>query len=321
MRLSQNFSFWERNLRFRILGILLGLFLLYPAFTAKALDWPSSGGIASNFGFNLGGRPAVGVSFETEEPVRAAEAGELLFFRSGEDTASRLPSPMGTWLALDHGDGFISIYSHFDESTLNQAANSAGIGLSATQVDRNAIIARVGSGGQSASGGFFFAIFDRRERRWVNPAMIIAPLPDTRPPQIVSIALIAEDGRRTGLFPRSGAQAGSIQGRISQGRYRIAVEATDTRIEANEKELAPHRILCLVNGAGAGALNFETYSARDGVLMVDRNGLTPVEKIYAPHPAFDVGDVWLTRGQTTLEVIVQDIAGNERSAAIRFTVE
>jgi outer membrane usher protein FimD/PapC len=55
--------------------------------------------------------------------------------------------------------------------------------------------------------------------------------------------------------------------------------------------------------------------------MVDRNGLTPVNKVYAPYPAFEVGDVWLTRGQATLEVIVQDIAGNERSAAVRFTVE
>jgi hypothetical protein len=273
--------------------------------------------MVSNFGFNLDGRPAVGVSFETEEPVRAAEAGEVFFVRSGEDTASRLPSPMGNWLALDHGDGLISIYSRFDESSGRPAAGSSA------QVDRNAIIARAGSSGWSAARGFFFAIFDRRERRWVNPAMIIAPLPDTRPPQIVSVSLIAEDGRSIVLSrpPRTGAQTGAVQGRISQGRYRIAVEASDTRLEAGERELAPHRILCLVNGAETGALNFETYSARDGALMVDRNGLTPVSKVYAPYPAFDVGDVWLTRGQATLEVIVQDITGNERSAAVRFTVE
>jgi hypothetical protein len=306
-------------------GIFLALFLFLPEpFTVNALDWPSSGGsIVSNFGFNLNGRPAVGVSFENEEPVRAAEAGELFFFRSSDDTASRLPSPMGNWLALDHGDGLISIYSRFDESSESQAGGSAGTVLSTAQVDRNAIIARGGSGGPSALKGFFFAIFDRRERRWVNPSMIIAPLPDTRPPQIVSVTLITEEGGHIGLLrsPRTGAQTGAVPGRISQGRYRIAVEATDTRLEAGEKELAPHRILCLVNGVETGALNFETYSARDGVLMVDRNGLAPVEKVYAPYPAFEVGDVWLTRGQATLEVIVQDIAGNERSAAVRFTVE
>jgi hypothetical protein len=279
--------------------------------------------MVSNFGLNLDGRPAVGVSFETEEPVRAAEAGEIFFSHSSDNTASRLPSPMGSWLALDHGDGLISVYSRFDETSGGQEAVSRGPDLSTAQVDRNAIIARAGSSGWSAFRGFFFAIFDRRERRWVNPAMIIAPLPDTHPPQIVSVTLIAEDGRQISLsrLPRAGVQTGAVQGRISQGRYRIAVEATDTRLEAGEKELAPHRILCLVNGVETGALNFETYSARDGVLMVDRNGLTPVEKVYAPYPAFEVGNVWLTRGQATLEVIVQDIAGNERSSAVRFTVE
>jgi hypothetical protein len=304
-------------------GILLGAFLLCPEpFAAKALDWPSPGGnMARNFGFNLDGRPAVGVSFETEEPVRAAEAGELFFSRSSDDTASRMPSPMGSWLALDHGDGLISIYSRFDE--IAGGRDAVSMGSPPAQVDRNAIIARAGSGGWSAFKGFFFAIFDRRERRWVNPAMIIAPLPDTRPPQIISVTLIAEDGRATGLLrlPRTGAQAAAAPGRINQGRSHIAVEAADTRLEAGEKELAPHRILCLVNGVETGALNFETYSARDGVLMVDRNGLTPVEEVYAPYPAFDIGSVWLTRGQATLEVIVQDISGNERSAAVRFTVE
>jgi hypothetical protein len=306
------------------MGILLGVSLLCPEpFTAGTLDWPSSGeSMVSNFGYNLAGRPAVGVSFETGEPVRAADVGEVFFFRSGEDTASRLPSPMGNWLALDHGDGLISIYSRFGETSGSQAGGSAGTDLSVTQVDRNAIIAR-GAGGQSSSKGFFFAIFDRRERRWVNPSMVIAPLPDTRPPQILSVTLTAGDGRRIGLLrlPRSGVPAAAVQGRLSQGRYRIAVEAADTRLGEGEKELAPHRILCLVNGVETGALGFETYSARDGVLMVDRKGLTPVSEVYGPYPAFDIGDLWLTRGQATLEVIVQDIAGNERSATMRFTVE
>jgi hypothetical protein len=309
----------------RRIGILLGVFLLCPEpFTAKTLDWPSSGeSIVSNFGYNLAGRPAVGVSFETNEPVRAADVGEVFFFRSGEDTASRLPFSMGNWLALDHGDGLISIYSRFEKTSEGQAGSFTGVDLSTVQVDRNAIIARAGNSGPSTFKGFSFAIFDRRERRWVNPSMVIAPLPDTRPPQIISVTLIAEDGRHISLLrlPRSGVQAAAVQGRISQGRYRIAVEATDTRLEAGEKELAPHRILCLVNGVEAGALNFETYSARDGVLMVDRKGLTPVSEVYEPYPAFNIGDVWLTRGQATLEVIVQDIAGNERSATIRFTVE
>jgi hypothetical protein len=142
--------------------------------------------------------------------------------------------------------------------------------------------------------------------------MIITPFPDTRPPQILSILLKAQDG--TLINP---SQTRSI----SQGRYSISVAASDTLLGPGENALAPHRIVCSVNGAEIGSLNFETYSARDGVLMVHRNGLVPVRQVYAPFPAFEVGEVWFTRGQATLEIIAQDIAGNERNALSRLLVE
>jgi hypothetical protein len=108
---------------------------------------------------------------------------------------------------------------------------------------------------------------------------------------------------------------------ISQGRYTISVNASDTRLDVRENPLAPYRIVCSVNGLEIGVLNFETFSARDGVLMAYRNGLAPVKQVYAPAPAFEVGDVWFTRGQATLEVIAQDIAGNSRSSTFRLQVE
>ncbi|GHT92029.1 hypothetical protein FACS1894140_3470 [Spirochaetia bacterium] len=142
--------------------------------------------------------------------------------------------------------------------------------------------------------------------------MIITPFPDTRPPQIQSIMLKNQDGR---LINPNQVRS------ISQGRYSIFVAATDTRLNPGEPSLAPHRIVCSVNGAEIGALNFETYSARDGVLMAYRNGLTPVKQVYAPYPAFEVGEVWFTRGQATLEIIARDITGNERSVSSRLLVE
>jgi hypothetical protein len=55
--------------------------------------------------------------------------------------------------------------------------------------------------------------------------------------------------------------------------------------------------------------------------MVYRNGLAPVRQIYAPFPAVEVGEAWFTRGQATLEVIVQDVTGNARSVVSRLAVE
>jgi hypothetical protein len=89
---------------------------------------------------------------------------------------------------------------------------------------------------------------------------------------------------------------------------------------ARDNPLAPQRIVCSINGAEAGSLNFEAVSARDGVLMVYRNGLVPAKQIYSDFPAFEAADVFLNRGQAALEVIVQDVAGNSRSAVSRMIV-
>jgi hypothetical protein len=245
----------------------------------------------------------LGVSFESEGSVHAADRGELIFSRYGDNTASRLPSPLGAWIALDHGEGLISIYSRLEDTQVQDLPEV---------LEKGTVLGKAGRSGWSEQRGFHFSLFDRKERCWVNPSMIITPLPDTRPPMIQSVVLRDEAGRS--IDPN---QISSI----SQSRYRICVTATDTRIGPSESPLAPHRLLCTVNGSEIGVLAFETYSARDGVLMVYRNGLVPVQQVYAPAPGFEVGEVWVNRGQVRLEIIAQDILGNSQSAVYRLTVE
>jgi hypothetical protein len=266
-----------------------------------AMDWPLPDAVMiRNFAFNDRGRPVMGTVFEGEGPVLAAEAGELIFSRRGGETASRLPAPLGAWTALDHGDGLISIYSRHEDggSVPHRAA-------------RGDPIAAAGISGWSGRDGLYFILYDRRERRWVNPSMIITPFPDTRQPQILAVDLRNDQGV---LVPRG-------QARISQGRYTVLVAAADTMINPQGTTLAPHRIVCSVNGNEIGSLLFETISARNGTLMVYRSGLEPAAQVYAPFPAFEIGEAFLTRGQASLEIVVQDIAGNARNVLSRLTVE
>jgi murein DD-endopeptidase MepM/ murein hydrolase activator NlpD len=269
-----------------------------------AMDWPlPDAAMVRNFGFNDRGRPALGTVFEGEGEVLAADEGELIFSCSGKETASRFPSPLGAWAAVDHGDGLVSIYGRLgDESGSRQM----------TRAYRGVPIATAGSSGWSGRNGFYFLLYDRKERRWVNASMVITPFPDTVPPQIQGIQLRNADGRLL-----EGTQ---LRG-VSQGRYTIVVNAVDTLLEPRGVPLAPHRIVCSVNGEEAGSLSFETISARDGVLMINRNGLIPAPRVYAHYPAFEAGEVNLSRGQAILEVIVQDITGNSRSALLRMIVE
>jgi hypothetical protein len=282
------------------LGIItfLGITCLYP------MDWPSQEArITRNFGWNDEGRPSLGNVFLAEGPIRAADKGELIFYHSPSNTASVLPSPLGSWIALEHGDGIIGIYSRFGDITDPSFPDV---------IDKDVVIASAGQSGWTNQGGFYFSLFDRRERRWVNPSTIIAPLEDTIPPQIQSVLLKNDRNNRLDL-----SQVKTIR----QGRYTILVAASDTRLNPNEIPLAPYRIVCSVNGIEIGVLTFETFSTRDGVLMVYRNSLVPVRQVYSSEPAFEIGEAEFIRGQATLTVIVQDITGNVRNNAYRFLVE
>ena len=267
-----------------------------------SMDWPSPTAlITRNFGWNDGGLPQLGISFADEGALAAAEEGELLYRRLEGDTASRLPSPLGSWAALDHGDGIISIYGRFDDKPDGAIPDRA---------ERGRVLGEAGISGWSSRKGFYFQLFDRKERRWINPSIIITPLEDTRLPAIIQVRL--RDAQGEFIDP-------SQTRNISQGRYIVSVDAV-TR-SPNEGPLAPYRIICSLNGSETGVLNFETFSARDGALMVYRNGLVPVRQVYAPVPGYEIADVWLTRGQTTLEIIAQDMAGNTRNVVYRLTVE
>jgi hypothetical protein len=262
-----------------------------------AMDWPSEGAaLIRNFGSNDRGRPVLGMVFSGNTEVLAAESGEVIFSRGRDDAASRLPSPFGAWTAVDHGDGLISIYSRYSDE-----------GRTFTQVEKQQPIAASGTSGWSAQNGFYFLVYDRRERRWINPAMVITPLRDIRPLQILSVEL-------------RNAQGVPVQPwNLSQGRYTVQVNASGIPLYRGSI-LAPQRIVCSVNGAEAGSLNFEAVSARDGVLMVYRNGLVPAKQVYANFPSFETAEVFLNRGQASMEIIVQDIAGNSRSYFNRMIV-
>jgi hypothetical protein len=282
-------------------GIIPAAAFFALATLVSGMDWPSRDALMSrNFGWNDRGRPVKGVSFETEGPVRAADAGEILFFNDPESAASRIPSPLGAWIALDHGDGLVSIYSRLDGTRLPE---------SLSLVEKDTIIASAERTGRT--GGFSFGIFDRRERRWVNPAIIVTPLPDTQAPAILSAMLRNNDGLINLAQTRT----------ISRGRYTVAVEVTDTREGNGDRPLAPFRIGCSVNGVELASLSFETFSVRDGIAIAYRNSLAPARQVYAAYPGYEIGDIAFTQGRVTLEITALDSAQNQRSVTYQLQVE
>jgi hypothetical protein len=286
-------------------GFIFGIFYV------EAMGWPSLNAVlVRNFGANENRKPVLGMVFAGETEVIAAESGEVIFSRGGNNSqlcfaASRLPSPLGAWTAIDHEDGLISIYSRYKYEPDHLIANL-------TQIEKEQPIASSGISGWSNQEGFYFKIFDRQERCWINPAMIITPMQETTPPRIISVELRDTQGLITSSR------------NLTQGRYTVVVNAAGGTGRISEGisagQFAPHRIVCSVNGVEVGSLNFESAFARDGVLMVSRNGLVAARQVYSNYPAFEVSEVFLTRGQVNLEIIVQDITGASRSIINRFDV-
>lgn len=265
--------------------------------SAFAIDWPSDEAVmVSNFGKSDGGRPVLGDTFRADGPLAAIENGEIIYSRGVAASASRFPSPLGNMLVVDHGDGLLSIYSRVEHLRTEPEK----------LVEAGTVIAVSGISGWSKTGGFYLSIFDRKERRWVNPSLIIYAIPDTRPPLIRSVKLKNSANQIIDL---------ATTRTVRQGAYTILVHADVPRIQAQEPPLMPLRIICSVNGIEADYLVFETFSARDGALMMFRNGLVPTSQIYTYDPAVETGEVFFNRGQVTLEIIVQSSMALSTSAA------
>jgi hypothetical protein len=273
------------------------------AFFAFALEWPSENGIlVSNFGLNEQGTVVQENTFRASGPIYPSDIGELVFYQDSSNSASRFPSPLGSWTALDHGDNIIGIYSRFEDRK--------GVPVT-TIVERETIIGQAGKSGWTDEEGFSFAFFDRKERRWINPSIVISPLNDDRPPVI----------RQVELRGVSGVSINPAQTRnIAQGAYSVYVDAYDT-ISASGETLAPNRIICTVNGSEVEELKFEFTVAKNGKRMVYRNGLVPAERVYYSWPGYEAGNVRFSRGQVTLVIEVRDIAENSRSVTYRLNIE
>jgi hypothetical protein len=284
--------------------VCMGAFV-FGAASAGALDWPSrQAAVVSNFGSNNKGRAQLGDSFNAAGPVTAVGEGELVIASVESSPATRLPATFGAWLAFDHGDGLLSIYARVEDFDIDRIPK---------KIEQDIVVANCGTTGWSEKQGFYLSFYDRKERRWVNPSLVIPPREDTRRPVIQSVKLTGGPG--------GAAVDPAAVHVLKQGHYVINVQAFDTRLSPQENPLSPFRIICLVNGVETGNFACDTFSARDGMLMAYRGALTHVKQIFAPYPAVEAGEVNFSRGQVNLEIIAQDSNGNTNNALYHLFVE
>jgi hypothetical protein len=272
---------------------------------AAAMDWPlSPPRLAATFGTFAKGRLIAGIALSAEDGlVHAAEDGELSFAMDENGHRGSLPSPLGSFVVMEHQRGMAAVYSHLAPGSLASATRAA---------KKGDVLGKAGSSGWIEGSGMLFQVFDRRAASWVNPLLVLPPLADDKPPVIRSLALTRGDR----VFVLGEAQS------LPQGTYKVSVEVADPADSSwTAAPLAPYVIRLSIDGVEEEKDIFDVIRGVDGELRLFALSPIPAGELRTKEGRYALGDRLFTRGRASLEVRVEDAAGNRRSASWTVGVE
>jgi murein DD-endopeptidase MepM/ murein hydrolase activator NlpD len=273
--------------------------------SAPALDWPlAPPRLAATFGTFAEGRVVTGVALSAEDGlVRSAEAGEISFILEEGSYRGVLPAPLGSFVVIEHQGGMAAVYSHLAPGSLSTylVAPKAGD-----------ILGKPGSSGWIEGPGVLFQVFDRRDLAWVNPLLVLPPLADDKAPVIRSLAL--SRGGKVYVLGESPS--------VPQGTYGISADVADPADSAwAAAPLAPFGIRLAIDGVESAKYVFDVSRGVDGRLMLF--ALDPVSALVlrTREGRYSLAERLFPRGRASIEVRVEDAAGNKRSASWTVIVE
>jgi hypothetical protein len=272
---------------------------------ARAMDWPlAPPRLAATFGTFAKGRVVEGVALAADEGiVRSAEDGEISFILEEGAHPSGLPTPLGSFVVIEHQKGLAAVYSHLAPGSLSTYLRKAKAGD---------ILGKPGSSGWAEGPGLLFQVFDRRAGTWVNPLLVLPPLADDKPPVIRSLALSRSD--KTYILGETAA--------LPQGTYRISVDVADPADSSwVAGSLAPYSIRLAIDGVEATKYVFDVAKGEGGKLFLFALSPTSASALKTKEGRYSLAERLFSRGRTVIEVRVEDAAGNKRSASWTLAVE
>jgi len=280
-------------------GILVCAATAAAAFSVSAFDWPADAGdYRYGFGSPRGGFLR-GVEFGEEDGmVRAADDGELTFVAEGRCLPGGYPLSGGSLLVVAHASDMTTIYAG-----LRQGSISAYL----KNVRKGDVLGR--SDKAKSGRGVSFYTFDARERRFINPLIVMPGLDDKKAPAIRSVALDL-DGFETPIDPSMP---------VRQGSYHILVEAHDASPVGEPG--APFELRVLIDGSERTRVVYDAAWATGGrALLFGGKGLEE-GTFLTDDGRMRFGPFTLPRGRVVLTIVVSDYAGNTREQTYSVSVQ
>jgi hypothetical protein len=236
-----------------------------------------------------------------EQDVHPVLPGELVFGYEENSDYTSLPRGVGSFVVLRHGDDIESVYCHLKNGTVDAGRTVYGAS------DRIGIM---GDTGYSEGTHLHFIVRDEESSSYVNPLSLLPPLPDAQAPVIRRVALAIGD-RINSLAP------GSV---VPAGRGTVLAEVYDPRADVKFLwPMAPYSVRLSVDGKEVSKISFDALHTVAGRAVLRGTGLAATD-VYTADGLVRCGEIDLRPGTSHLLLTARDLAGNEVSRELFFTV-
>lgn len=278
-----------------------GGILAIAATAAFAFDWPDEDGLYRyGFGTFRAGF-LLGSEYGAEEGLaRASADGELVFAATSPVLPGGYPLSGGSLAAIAHASDIMTLYSGLEPDSLAAYLRRVRKG----DVLGKGLKAETTSGGRAAVS----YVFDAKERRYINPLIVLPARPDDKPPVIRSVAL-ESDGGEQGLDRHAS---------VRQGSYRILVEAGDASPAGTLS--APYEVRVLIDGSERTRIVYDAAWATGGTRLLFGASSLREEECLTTDGRLRLGPYSLARGKVVITVAATDFSGNKRELTYQVSV-
>ncbi|MBN2875243.1 MAG: hypothetical protein JXM71_09135 [Spirochaetales bacterium] len=283
----------------KLFGVLMTVVASLCVVSAIAFEWPADRGVY-RFGFGaLRAGFLRGVEFGVAESLmEASDDGEMVFATEHPALPGGYPLRGNSIMAVAHASDMTTVYTGLEQGSLATYLRS---------VRKGDILGR--SSAADGGRGAIVYVFDRRERRYINPLIVMPELSDKKPPVIQSISLI------TGGVETSLAATRTVR----QGSYTVLLDVVDVAPSGDAS--APYDIRILIDGSERARVVYDAAWSLEGIPVLF-GGAEIVEYSYvADDGRLSFGPYVFSRGTVVLAVRVGDYSGNIKEQTYSLSIQ
>ncbi len=229
-----------------------------------------------------------------EQDIYPVSDGELVFAYDEHGPASSIPSGIGTFLVAEHQGGVRSLYAHLKNGSTR---------IGDKHFDANRPLGVMGESGGSLGVHLHLTIIDSDTDNIINPLLLLPPRVDTSRPRISAVSLRQGQER---------IDLDSLKGAVPSGRWNLVLDVYDQCDTLKYFwPVSPFRIMVYLNGSEAIYLTYEFLSYQEGRYVLVKSPGYTYDSFYEDETVINLGELTLNTGETSIEIVVSDFAGNE----------